>query len=132
EVQGPPAPPAPGSILARMEASMDSNRSVSWTVVATSLGALLVAGSERGGCRIAFGGRERGLLGLLARELPFARFERGGRRVEAWAAALARAVEGDGDPLEIPLDVAGSRYQRRAWGGRGAVPRGGGRSDAPV
>lgn len=103
---------------------MDPIRTVSWTLVATSLGPLLVAASERGVCRIAFGAGEEELTALLARELPFARLRRGGAAVEAWAAALARAVEGDGAPLEVPLDVAGSRFQQRVWEALRAIPRG--------
>ena len=99
-------------------------RAVRWTVVATSLGPLLVAASERGLCRIAFGESEEALAALLAQELPFARLERGDARIASWAAALAAAVEGSEAPLELPLDVAGSRFQRRVWDALRSIPRG--------
>jgi AraC family transcriptional regulator of adaptative response/methylated-DNA-[protein]-cysteine methyltransferase len=103
---------------------MDPVRSVSFAIVPTALGPLLVAASERGVCRVAFGDDERELAALLARELPYARLARGGSEVEAWAAALARAVDGDTARLEVPLDVAGSRFQRRVWDALRAIPRG--------
>jgi AraC family transcriptional regulator of adaptative response/methylated-DNA-[protein]-cysteine methyltransferase len=104
---------------------MSEGRAIAWTVVETSLGALLVAASERGVCRVAFGRSEAELAALLARELPFARLERGDGRVAGWAAALARSVEGDAAVrLELPLDVAGSRFQRRVWDALRAIPRG--------
>src|SRR5262249_17838058 len=115
---------APRSLAsyARKEPAMD--REIGFTVVATSLGALLVAASERGVCRVAFGEDEQELTALLRSELPFAHLVRGGGSVRRWAAALARAVEGDGAHLELPLDVAGSRFQQRVWQALRAIPRG--------
>jgi AraC family transcriptional regulator of adaptative response/methylated-DNA-[protein]-cysteine methyltransferase len=103
---------------------MDHGRAIAWTVRRTTLGALLVAASERGVCRIAFGSSERELEALLARELPFARLLRDGAGVARFAAAIERAVEGDPAPLDLPLDVAGSRFQERVWNALRAIPRG--------
>jgi AraC family transcriptional regulator of adaptative response/methylated-DNA-[protein]-cysteine methyltransferase len=103
---------------------MQPARTIHWTVRSTSLGPLLVAASERGVCRIAFGSAEPELTALLARELPFARLERDGDAVTAFADAIARAIEGDAVPLDLPLDVAGSRFQNRVWQALRAIPRG--------
>jgi AraC family transcriptional regulator, regulatory protein of adaptative response / methylated-DNA-[protein]-cysteine methyltransferase len=103
---------------------MTREGTIAWTVRKTSLGALLVAASERGICRIAFGTDERELVALLGGELPFARLEREGDGVGAYADAVADAVEGRGEPLAVPLDVAGSRFQRRVWDALRAIPRG--------
>jgi AraC family transcriptional regulator of adaptative response/methylated-DNA-[protein]-cysteine methyltransferase len=99
-------------------------RVIDWTVRDTTLGTLLVAASERGVCRIAFGPGEAELGALLARELPFARLARDGGEVARFADAIVRAVEGDGAPLDLPLDVAGSRFQCRVWEALRAIPRG--------
>jgi AraC family transcriptional regulator of adaptative response/methylated-DNA-[protein]-cysteine methyltransferase len=93
-------------------------------VVTTSLGALLVAASERGVCRVAFGESEGALAALLARELPFARLERDDAGVAPFADALARYVDGRSAALALPLDVAGSRFQQRVWEALRAIPRG--------
>lgn len=99
-------------------------RPIGWTVVTTSLGPLLVAASERGVCRVAFGEDEAELAALLARELPFASLERDGAGVRAPADALARYVDGHTAELALPLDVAGSRFQQRVWEALRAIPRG--------
>ena len=67
-------------------------RAIAWTVRSTTLGALLVAASERGVCRIAFGSGEAELGALLARELPFARLARDGGEVARFADAIVRAI----------------------------------------
>ena len=99
-------------------------RAIDWTVRSTTLGTLLVAASERGVCRIAFGAGEEELRALLARELPFARLARDGGEVARFAAAIVRAALGDDAPLDLPLDVAGSRFQCRVWEALRAIPRG--------
>jgi AraC family transcriptional regulator of adaptative response/methylated-DNA-[protein]-cysteine methyltransferase len=102
---------------------MSEERAIAWTVRETTLGPLLVAASDRGVCRIAFGASAAELAALLARELPYARLERDGAAVAGFAAAVERAVE-EGAPLSLPLDVAGSRFQRRVWDALCAIPHG--------
>jgi AraC family transcriptional regulator of adaptative response/methylated-DNA-[protein]-cysteine methyltransferase len=98
--------------------------SVSYTIRRTPLGLLLVAATARGVCQVRFGTSEAGLVAALARELPCAALERGGARVARWADALADAAEGRGDAARVPLDVAGSRFQRRVWDALRRIPRG--------
>ena len=98
--------------------------SIAFTIRDTALGFLLVAASERGVCHVRFGESEAGLAADLARELPAARLERDDARLAAWAGVLVRAVAGEGDAEGVPLDVAGSRFQRRVWDALRAIPRG--------
>jgi len=98
--------------------------SVAYTVRTTPLGLLLVAATARGVCQVRFGTSEAGLAAALARELPCARLEPGGAHVTRWADALAAAVAGRGDLARVPLDVAGSRFQRRVWDALRRIPRG--------
>ena len=105
---------------------------IAYTIRDTSLGLLLVAASARGVCSVRFGASESALRAVLARELPCATFERGGERVARWADALAAAVEGRGDAARVPLDVAGSRFQRRVWDALRQLPRGATRSYAEL
>ena len=98
--------------------------SVAFTIRDTALGLLLVAASERGICHVRFGDDEQELADALRHELPAARLERDDRRLATWADALARAAAGGGDALDLPLDVAGSRFQRRVWDALRAIPRG--------
>jgi AraC family transcriptional regulator of adaptative response/methylated-DNA-[protein]-cysteine methyltransferase len=98
--------------------------SITYTTRTTSLGLLLVAATARGVCQVRFGTSEAGLAAALARELPCATLERGGSRVARWADALAAATDGRGDLSRVPLDVAGSRFQRRVWDALRRIPRG--------
>jgi len=95
-----------------------------YTLRPTRLGLLLVAASERGVCHVRFGASAKALEAALARELPCAALARGGTRVERWAETLAAACEGRADASSVPLDVAGSRFQRRVWDALRRIPRG--------
>jgi AraC family transcriptional regulator of adaptative response/methylated-DNA-[protein]-cysteine methyltransferase len=97
---------------------------IAFTIRDTALGFLLVAATERGVCHVRFGDGEAQLADALARELPAARLERDDARLAAWAGALVRAAAGDGDADRVPLDVAGSRFQRRVWDALRAIPHG--------
>jgi AraC family transcriptional regulator of adaptative response/methylated-DNA-[protein]-cysteine methyltransferase len=97
---------------------------IAYTIRRTPLGLLLVAGTARGVCHVRFGTSESGLAAALARELPSARLERGGEHIARWADELAAAAQGRGDLSRVPLDVAGSRFQRRVWDALRRIPRG--------
>jgi len=105
---------------------------IDYGFAATSLGTLLVAGTERGVCRIAFADDADGLVAELARELPFAVLCRDDARTAAWCAAVADYVDGRSDALTLPLDVRASAFRRRVWDALGAIPRGATRSYADV
>jgi hypothetical protein len=99
------------------------SRTVTYTLRSTSLGLLLVAASERGVCQVRFGASRSALEAALARELPCAALAR-----EPFCAVLERwrtrwpRCEGRADTADVPLDVAGSRFQRRC-GRAAASPR---------
>jgi AraC family transcriptional regulator, regulatory protein of adaptative response / methylated-DNA-[protein]-cysteine methyltransferase len=97
---------------------------IAYTTRTTSLGLLLVAATGRGVCQVRFGSSEAGLRAALERELPCATLERDGAAALRWADALAAAADGRGDATRVPLDVAGSRFQRRVWDALRRIPRG--------
>lgn len=97
---------------------------ITYTLRRTKLGLLLVAASERGVCQVRFGTSRTALEAALARELPCATLVRDGTRVARWADTLAAACEGRADAASVPLDVAGSRFQRRVWDALRRIPRG--------
>jgi AraC family transcriptional regulator of adaptative response/methylated-DNA-[protein]-cysteine methyltransferase len=97
---------------------------IRWTIRDTTLGPLLVAATPRGVCFAAFGASEAELERALAGELPFAELHRDDRALAAWAGALVAGVDGDGSRADVPLDVRGSRFQRRVWDALRAIPRG--------
>ncbi len=98
-----------------------------------SLGMLLVAGSKRGVCYVDFGARDPELRRRLRAEFPFASFcETPSARLECWANAVARYVDGLADSLDVPLDVCGSRFQKRVWAALRRIPRGETRSYSEI
>jgi AraC family transcriptional regulator of adaptative response/methylated-DNA-[protein]-cysteine methyltransferase len=105
---------------------------IDYAVVPTALGPVLVAATERGVCRIAFGEGEAPLVEALAHELPFAALHRDEARLAGWCAAIADYVAGSCERLELPLDVRASAFRRRVWDALAAIPRGATRSYADV
>jgi AraC family transcriptional regulator of adaptative response/methylated-DNA-[protein]-cysteine methyltransferase len=116
---------------------------IGYTLVSTPLGRLLVAATERGVCRVAFGDADAELERGLRREFPAAHLRRDdtgvgrrGRGGEGGLAAAAQALVehlGTGAALsEIPLDVHATAFQRRVWDALQRIPRGSTRSYAEV
>jgi AraC family transcriptional regulator, regulatory protein of adaptative response / methylated-DNA-[protein]-cysteine methyltransferase len=93
---------------------------IRWTVVATSLGPLLIAATERGLCRVAF--EEDGAA--LARRFPRATIEPGGAALAELAAQVAALVESPERDADLPLDVRGTAFQEAVWRALKAIPAG--------
>lgn len=102
---------------------------IRWAVVPTSLGDMLVAATERGVCRLAFG------LGGddLAAQFPHARLEPGDAAFAALLADVVAAVEHPARPNgHIPLDVQGTAFQEAVWRELRRIPAGETRSYADI
>jgi AraC family transcriptional regulator, regulatory protein of adaptative response / methylated-DNA-[protein]-cysteine methyltransferase len=93
---------------------------IRWTVVATSLGPLLIAATERGLCRVAF--EEDGAA--LARRFPRATIEPGGAALAELAARVVALVESPERDADLPLDVRGTAFQEAVWQALKAIPAG--------
>ncbi len=91
---------------------------------ATSLGVVLVAATEQGLCRVEFGEGEDALLQGLRERLPRARLHPAPAELADWVAAVAAFVERPAGGLSLPLDVAGTLFQRRVWKALCEVPPG--------
>jgi AraC family transcriptional regulator of adaptative response/methylated-DNA-[protein]-cysteine methyltransferase len=107
-------------------------QSIEFAIARCSLGQLLVAGTPRGVCFVSLGRDAAALRARLAQEFPFAPLEPAGKRVSAWLRVIARYVEGEETDLGVPLDVRGSRFERRVWNALRRIPRGETRSYAAV
>ena len=88
------------------------------------LGWLLVAGTERGVCAVMLGEARQGLLDELRAEFPWAELGAGPAPLDEWAEVLVALAAGREPGRELPLDVRGSRFQRRVWRALRAIPRG--------
>lgn len=84
---------------------------ISWAVVNTSLGPMLVAATDKGVCRVSFNeGRE-----ALERRFPRAELVEGGADFAQLVEQVIAAVETPGDFAHIPLDVKGTAFQEAVW-----------------
>lgn len=93
---------------------------ISWAVVPTSLGRMLVAATAKGICRLSFNeGRE-----ALEERFPHAELVEGGEDFAALLQQVIDAVEAPGDFAHIPLDVKGTAFQEAVWRELRRIPAG--------
>src|SRR5207237_4841372 len=81
-------------------------------------GRLLVATTARGICRISLGSGAKALAAGLRAEFPAAELRRDRSALAASVGALLRYLDGRADPLDLPLDVRATAFQRPGWGAR--------------
>jgi AraC family transcriptional regulator of adaptative response/methylated-DNA-[protein]-cysteine methyltransferase len=89
-----------------------------------SLGAILVASSERGVCAILLGDDAHALARELAVRFPRAKLARGDAHFERCLAQVVALVEAPRLGLDLPLDVRGTAFQQRVWQALRAIPAG--------
>ncbi|HEX4847182.1 MAG TPA: methylated-DNA--[protein]-cysteine S-methyltransferase [Novosphingobium sp.] len=93
---------------------------IHWAVVPTSLGAMLVAATDKGVCRLSFNeGRE-----ALERRFPNAKLIEGGDEFAELLSEVIAAVEMPGDFSHIPIDVKGTAFQEAVWRELRRIPLG--------
>ncbi|SMQ59535.1 DNA-O6-methylguanine--protein-cysteine S-methyltransferase /Transcriptional regulator Ada [Altererythrobacter xiamenensis] len=96
-------------------------RVIRWSVVATSLGEMLVAATGKGVCCLSFGEGER----ELRARFPKAELVEGGGEFAALLEQVVAAVEDPSlDSSHIPLDVKGTVFQQRCWEALRSIPAG--------
>jgi AraC family transcriptional regulator, regulatory protein of adaptative response / methylated-DNA-[protein]-cysteine methyltransferase len=89
-----------------------------------SLGAILVAATERGVCAIALGDDPEELLRELQDRFPKADLIGGDRDFEKLVAKVVGLVERPGAPANLPLDIRGTAFQQRVWAALARIPAG--------
>jgi AraC family transcriptional regulator of adaptative response/methylated-DNA-[protein]-cysteine methyltransferase len=89
-----------------------------------SLGAILVASSEKGVVAILIDDDAETLVDDLRDRFPLARLVEGGGRQQAMAKQVATFVEAPTLGLGLPLDVRGTAFQQRVWQALREIPAG--------
>lgn len=89
-----------------------------------SLGAILVAQSEKGICAILLGEAPEALLEQLQDQFPKAQLIGGDADYERVVAEVVGFVEAPALGLDLPLDVQGTAFQERVWQALREVPVG--------
>ena len=129
---------APSRFYAAMEGKMGMSASawknggrgttIRWAVVDTTLGAMLVAATDKGVCRLSF---EEGEDALRAR-FPEAELVEGGAEFSGLLRRAIEAVEHPGAGADIPLDVQGTAFQEACWQALREIPPGETRSYSEI
>ncbi len=109
-----------------------------YTTLATVLGQLLVAATERGICAVSIGSDDDTLLAELRAEFPKARIERIDSGRDEWLSSMIDRVLNElsgavpsAAPLP-PLDLRATAFQWRVWQALTRIPRGETRSYAQI
>ena len=97
---------------------------IHYTAVATSLGLLLVAVTERGVCSVSLGDDETSLVGALRSEFPGAALERSSDARDRLIDAVVEHVEGRAGTAELPIDVRATSFQWQVWRALQRIPEG--------
>jgi AraC family transcriptional regulator of adaptative response/methylated-DNA-[protein]-cysteine methyltransferase len=90
----------------------------------TSLGLALVAATTRGVRAVLLGTDRDDLSADLARRVPAAQRVAGGWMAAHLADDVARAIEAPGSVGDLPLDLAGTSFQREVWHALARIPAG--------
>ena len=89
-----------------------------------SLGAILVAATERGICSIALGDDAEELLRGLQDRFPEAELIGGDRKFEHQVATVVGMIERPAAKADLPLDIRGTAFQQRVWAALMRIPAG--------
>ena len=105
---------------------------IRYAVVASPLGRLLVAATERGVCSVRLGEADSELEAGLRAEFPEAGLTADAAGLGAWAHEIVRHLEGETPRVDVPVDVRATAFQWRVWNALRAIPAGQTRSYAEV
>jgi AraC family transcriptional regulator, regulatory protein of adaptative response / methylated-DNA-[protein]-cysteine methyltransferase len=102
----------------------DGGAKIRFAVGETSLGAILVAATDKGICAIDLGDDPEKLVRGLQDRFPKAVLHGADPQFEALVAQVVGLVENPALGIDLPLDIAGSAFQERVWRALRAIPAG--------
>lgn len=89
-----------------------------------SLGAILVAATDRGVCAVSVGDDPDALVRDLQDDFSEALLVPGDGDFEDWVAKVVGCVEHPGRGLDLPLEIRGTAFQQRVWRALTEIPAG--------
>src|SRR5919204_4926334 len=89
-----------------------------------SLGAILVAATDKGVCAIEFGDDPEALVRALQDRFPKAQLLGGDQDFDGLVAKVVGFVEAPAQGLDLPLDIRGTAFQQRVWKAIRDIPAG--------
>lgn len=97
---------------------------IRFAVGESSLGAVLVAATDRGLCAVLLGDSAQSLERDLRRQFARARCEPAERSFAKTVAAVVARIEEPAASVDLPLDIRGTAFQQRVWQALQEVPVG--------
>jgi AraC family transcriptional regulator, regulatory protein of adaptative response / methylated-DNA-[protein]-cysteine methyltransferase len=97
---------------------------ISYTIVDSPLGRLLVAATPRGICAVSLHDSDAVLEAELAKDYSKAELHRDDTVNQEWVDALLNYLSGVTSDLDLPLDVEATDFQRKVWDQLRAIPYG--------
>jgi AraC family transcriptional regulator of adaptative response/methylated-DNA-[protein]-cysteine methyltransferase len=101
-----------------------ANTRIRFAIGECSLGAILVAQSERGVCAILMGDDPQALVRDLQDQFPHAELVGADPAFERLVAQVVGLIEAPARGLDLPLDVRGTGFQQRVWTALRDIPAG--------
>jgi AraC family transcriptional regulator of adaptative response/methylated-DNA-[protein]-cysteine methyltransferase len=93
---------------------------IRWTIAPTPLGAMLIAATAKGICRLSFEDDPSGLHDMF----PNAEIKAGGEELAELVRGAVAAVETPARGHDLPLDVRGTAFQEAVWRELSRIPPG--------
>jgi AraC family transcriptional regulator, regulatory protein of adaptative response / methylated-DNA-[protein]-cysteine methyltransferase len=97
---------------------------IRFAVGEASLGAVLVAATDKGVCAIMLGDDPEALVRDLQDRFPRAELKGGDPAFERTVAQVVGLVETPAQRLDLPLDIRGTAFQQRVWAALSGIPAG--------
>jgi AraC family transcriptional regulator of adaptative response/methylated-DNA-[protein]-cysteine methyltransferase len=101
-----------------------ANTTMRFAIGECSLGAILIAQSERGICAIMLGDDPNALVHHLQENFPRAELIGGDEDFEQLVARVVAFVEAPARGFDLPLDIRGTAFQQRVWQALREIPAG--------
>jgi AraC family transcriptional regulator of adaptative response/methylated-DNA-[protein]-cysteine methyltransferase len=97
---------------------------VRYATATTPLGTVLVAATDKGVCKIAFGDDANTLIDQLAADFAQAGRVEDAARMEPFIAQIRAYLQGTRERFDLPLDIGATAFQRRVWDALRRIPYG--------
>ena len=99
---------------------------IRWDIAESALGLALIAATSRGVCAVLLGDDRAELARDLGMRFPSATLERAepGSEYSEWIARAVAMLDAPREAQELPLDVAGTAFQRQVWDALRRIPPG--------
>jgi AraC family transcriptional regulator of adaptative response/methylated-DNA-[protein]-cysteine methyltransferase len=97
---------------------------MTYTIVDSSVGRMMVAGTDKGICSVKLGDRDERLELDLRREYPEASIVRDDSALRPWVGALLGHLNGSRPHLDLPVDVQATAFQWKVWRYLQSIPAG--------